>query len=61
MIHEWIVALDQGIKIGDLSSALHVYPTYSTASMQAAAAIRVSQLLSGTSGRVVRGMARLMR
>jgi hypothetical protein len=44
-----------------LANAIHVYPTYSTVSMQAAATIRVSQLLSGTSGRVVRGMARLMR
>ncbi len=61
MIHEWIVALDRGLKVGDLANAIHVYPTYSTASMQAAAAIRVGQLLSGTSGRVVRGMARLMR
>ena len=61
MIHEWIVALDRGLKVGDLAGAIHVYPTYSTASMQAAAAIRVEQLLSGTSGRVVRGLARLMR
>lgn len=61
MIHEWIVALDRGLKVGDLANAIHVYPTYSTASMQAAAAIRVEQLLSGTSGRIVRGLARLMR
>jgi pyruvate/2-oxoglutarate dehydrogenase complex dihydrolipoamide dehydrogenase (E3) component len=60
MIHEWIVALDRGLKVGDLANAIHVYPTYSTASMQAAA-IRVEQLLSGTSGRIVRGLARLMR
>ena len=61
MIHEWIVALDQGLKVGDLSNAIHVYPTYSMASMQAAAAIRVQQMLSGMSGRVVHGLARLMR
>ena len=61
MIHEWIVALDRGLKVGDLANAIHVYPTYSTASMQAAAAIRVSQLLSSTSGRVVRSLVRLMR
>jgi hypothetical protein len=47
--------------VGDVAQAIHVYPTYSTASMQAAAAIRVGQLLSGTSGRVVRGLARLVR
>ncbi len=61
MIHEWIVALDRGIKVGELSNALHVYPTYSIASMQAAAAIRVDQLLNGRAGPVVRGLARLMR
>ncbi len=61
MIHEWIVALDRGLKVGDLANTIHVYPTYSTASMQAAAAIRVEQLLGGTSGKVIRGLARLMR
>jgi pyruvate/2-oxoglutarate dehydrogenase complex dihydrolipoamide dehydrogenase (E3) component len=61
MIHEWIVALDRGLKVGDLAEAIHVYPTYSTASWQAAAAIRVEQLLSGMSGRVIRSLARLMR
>jgi len=61
MIHEWIVALAQGMKVGDLGSIIHVYPTYSTASMQAAAAIRVEQLLSGPSGRLIRSLARLMR
>ncbi len=60
-ITEWIVALDRGMKVGDLSNVIHVYPTYSTASMQAAAAIRVEQLLSGVSGGVIRGLARLIR
>ena len=61
MIHEWTIALDRGLKVGDLANSIHVYPTYSMVSMQAAALIRVAQLLSGTSGRVVRGLARLMR
>ncbi|MGD9099525.1 MAG: FAD-dependent oxidoreductase [Anaerolineae bacterium] len=61
MIHEWIVALERGLKVGDLSNAIHVYPTYSIASMQAAAAIRVEKMLSGASGRVIRDLARLMR
>ena len=54
MINEWTIALDR-------ANSIHVYPTYSMANMQAAAYIRVAQLLSGTSGRVVRGLARLMR
>jgi pyruvate/2-oxoglutarate dehydrogenase complex dihydrolipoamide dehydrogenase (E3) component len=61
MIHEWVLALDRGLKEGELANFIHVYPTYSTASMQTAAHIRVEQLLSGTSGRVIRGLARLMR
>ncbi len=61
MIHEWIVALECGLKIGDLAQIIHVYPTYSTASMQAAADIRVAQLLGGTSGRIIRRVAHLMR
>jgi hypothetical protein len=61
MIQEWILALDLGLKVGDLSNSIHVYPTYSTASMQAAAAIRVEKLLDGMSGRVVHSLARLMR
>ena len=61
MIQEWIVAMDQGIKAGDLGRILHVYPSYATASMQAAASIRVMQLLSGTSGHLIKGLARWMR
>ena len=61
MINEWTIALDRGLKVGDLANSIHVYPTYSMASMQAAAHIRVAQLLDGTSGRIIRGLARLMR
>ncbi len=61
MIHQWIVALECGLKVGDLAQVIHVYPTYSTASMQAAADIRVAQLLGGVSGQLVRKVAHLMR
>lgn len=39
MICEWIVAMEHGPKVGDLAQVSHMYPTYSTASMQAAAEI----------------------
>ena len=61
MIHEWILALDQGRKVGDLTNSIHVYPTYSMANMQVSSQIRVAGLLSGASGRIVRKLARLMR
>jgi pyruvate/2-oxoglutarate dehydrogenase complex dihydrolipoamide dehydrogenase (E3) component len=61
MIHEWILAAEQGLKVGDLANPLHVYPTFAMANMQAAAEMRAKQLLSGLSGRLVRGLVRLMR
>ncbi len=60
MIHEWVLALDRGLKVSDFGDVIHVYPTYSTAIMQAAAHIRVEQLLAGASGRIIRRLARLM-
>ncbi len=61
MIHECVLALDHGLMMGDIASSIHIYPTYSTAMMQMAADIRVTQLLSGTSGRLIRGISRLIR
>jgi pyruvate/2-oxoglutarate dehydrogenase complex dihydrolipoamide dehydrogenase (E3) component len=61
MIHEWILGLEHGLKADWLSSTMHVYPTYSMSSMQAAYDIRMEQLLNGTSGHVVRSLLRLMR
>src|SRR5215471_6547445 len=56
-ILELIVAMKQRMKVGDLAGAIHPYPTYSTAVQQLAADISVERLLSGTSGRVVRGLS----
>ena len=60
-IQEWITALDQGRKVGDLADSIHVYPTYSMANMQVSSQLRVAGLLSGASGRIVRKLARLRR
>lgn len=61
MIHEWVVAMEKGIGVGELAGMIHVYPTYSTAAVQAAADVRMAQLTGGFSGRVLRGLVRLMR
>lgn len=60
-ITEIIVAIKQGMKISDLAGAIHPYPTYSTAVQQMAADIAVERLLSGTSGKLVRGLSRVIR
>ena len=61
MIHEWVLAVERSLKMSDLANTIHVYPTYSMTNMQAAADIIMWEIISGTSGRVVRGLARLMR
>ncbi len=53
-IHQWSLAISQGLKLGDLANTMHVYPTYSIATMQLAAERRVSDLLQGVSGKLVR-------
>jgi pyruvate/2-oxoglutarate dehydrogenase complex dihydrolipoamide dehydrogenase (E3) component len=59
-IHEWILALDQGLKISDVVKSIHIYPTYSIAGQQAAFHIWVEQLLAGASGKIIKALARLM-
>ncbi|MFC2014183.1 dihydrolipoyl dehydrogenase family protein [Chloroflexota bacterium] len=57
MVNEWVVAMKHSFKVDELASVIHVYPTYSTASMQASAAILVKRLLGGLSGEVVKRLA----
>jgi len=57
MVNEWVVAMKHGFKVDELASVIHVYPTYSTASMQASATILVKRLLGGLSGEVVKRLA----
>jgi pyruvate/2-oxoglutarate dehydrogenase complex dihydrolipoamide dehydrogenase (E3) component len=57
MVNEWVVAMKHGFKVDELASVIHVYPTYSTASMQASAAILVKRLLGGLSGEIIKRLA----
>jgi pyruvate/2-oxoglutarate dehydrogenase complex dihydrolipoamide dehydrogenase (E3) component len=61
MVNEWVLALKHGFKVDELSGVIHVYPTYSTASMQASTAILVKRLLGGLSGEVIRRFAHVKR
>lgn len=61
MIHEWILAIDQGIKIGSVASSIHVYPTYSISHQQLAGAIKINQYLQSTTGKIVNEVSRFFR
>lgn len=60
-IVELIVAMNRGMKVKDVAGTIHPYPTYSTAVQQLAADITVEHLLSGSSGKLVRGLSRIVR
>jgi pyruvate/2-oxoglutarate dehydrogenase complex dihydrolipoamide dehydrogenase (E3) component len=60
-ITELILAIKQNMKVTDLAGAIHPYPTYSTAIQQLAADMTVESLLSGTSGKIVRELSKIVR
>ena len=61
LANELAVALEAGLSLGDLSRAMHVYPTYGIALQQLASAQRVTSMTSGWRGRLLRSLRRLRR
>ena len=60
-IVELIIAMNEKLKIKELAGDIHPYPTYSTAVQQMAADITVENLLAGVSGRLIRGLSKVVR
>ncbi|MBX3277637.1 MAG: FAD-dependent oxidoreductase [Acidobacteria bacterium] len=60
-ITEFILALKTGLKIADLAGAIHAYPTYSTAVQQLSADAAIENLLSSATGRIIRGLSKIIR
>ena len=60
-ITELILAIKHNMKITDLAGAIHAYPTYSSAVQQLAADMTVENLLSGTSGKIIRELSKIVR
>lgn len=58
MINQWSLAISQGMKLGDISRSLQVYPSYSMAGLQMAAEHRVTNLLDSLSGKVIGALYR---
>jgi pyruvate/2-oxoglutarate dehydrogenase complex dihydrolipoamide dehydrogenase (E3) component len=56
-IAELTLAIQHRLKLSDLAAAIHPYPTYATAVQQLAAEQTVENLLSGFSGRLIRGLS----
>ncbi len=59
MITEFVLALQQGLRIRDLAEAMHVYPAYSMGVQRVAANAATRQFLQSVTGRIVRRLAGL--
>ena len=60
MVQEWVLALDQGLKLPHIAHSMHAYPTYSMAAQQVASKLVVDRLLGGAMGKLLRKWARRM-
>lgn len=58
MLEEWVIALERGLKVGDLANVIHVYPGYAFSSQQATYDARLRGLLAGRFGGLIRRLAR---
>jgi pyruvate/2-oxoglutarate dehydrogenase complex dihydrolipoamide dehydrogenase (E3) component len=47
LIHEWILALEHGVKVRDITTSIHVYPTYSRVHVKAGGSLLQQELLGG--------------
>ncbi len=61
IIAEFAIAMRHNLKVGDLAGVIHPYPTYATAVQQLAGEMAVEELLSGASGKMIRGLSKMMR
>jgi pyruvate/2-oxoglutarate dehydrogenase complex dihydrolipoamide dehydrogenase (E3) component len=61
IINEAAIAIRYGLKLRDLASTIHAYPTYSTGLQLLATDVSVERLMSGTSGKFVRGLSAMVR
>jgi pyruvate/2-oxoglutarate dehydrogenase complex dihydrolipoamide dehydrogenase (E3) component len=60
-ITEVVVAIKQDMNLSDLAGIIHAYPTYSTAVQQLAAELAIERTLAGASGKVIRGLSKIIR
>lgn len=60
-ITELAIAMHSKLKLSDLAAAIHPYPTYSTGVQLLATKMAFESALSGTSGKILRGLSVLWR
>ena len=60
IINEFALAMENGLGIAKIASATHVYPTYNTAVQLMVAEMAADKYLSGTTGKIIRGLTKML-
>jgi len=61
IVHQLSLAIDRRIKLGQLASSIHVYPTYAIGVQQLAAELRLDSLSASCAVKLARRLSRLLR
>jgi len=61
IIQEFVLAIDRHIKVGELASSIHVYPTYATGVQQLAAEVRLKSVAGSGIAQLARRLKGLGR
>jgi len=56
-IHEWALAIDRKLRLADVASSIHVYPTYAFGHWQLAGEAHLTSVTRGLKGRFLRWLA----
>lgn len=60
LIQEWIYVMEHGLKLRDVATGVHVYPTFSRANAKIGGRIVVERLLEGRFSRLLKSALRLL-
>ena len=61
MIHEYVLALDHGLRMSDLARPIHVYPTFSTGNQQVASEYSTAATLRSSTGKIAKAIGERLR
>ena len=60
LIHEWLYVVNGKLKLRDVTTAMHIYPTYSRVNVKAGGALMSKLYLGGKMGKLVANASRFM-
>ena len=60
LIHEWLYVVNGKLKLRDVTTAMHIYPTYSRLNVKSGGALMSKLYLGGKMGKIIANASKLM-